>query len=265
MLGQGSLLSIILSSFSSHTSINHPFFHHQYLPLYLLFYLAYKVSSISCSSNTFPSSLIKSVEIYCLHFLKLQFTFNNILYWFQMNSIVPRQSSAFQSVPPDTPSTHQARYLVTTTLLTLFPVLCFTCLWLFCNYQFVLINLFTSFTQCPTNYQCSLCFNFVLQIPHKNEVVWYLSFSNWLASLSLIPSWSIQNTNSKEYTHPSVHCSIIYNRQDMESTQVTTHRWVNEKAVANQYTLLTFLCFTQGSWSWVVLFGSWEKNHSSFM
>ena len=27
-----------------------------------------------------------------------------------------------------------------------------------------------------------------------------------------------QNTNSEGYTHSSVHCSIIYNRQDMEAT-----------------------------------------------
>ena len=26
------------------------------------------------------------------------------------------------------------------------------------------------------------------------------------------------NTNSKEYIHPYVHCSIIYNSQDMEAT-----------------------------------------------
>ena len=29
-----------------------------------------------------------------------------------------------------------------------------------------------------------------------------------------------QNTNSKEYLHPCVHCSIIYNSQDIEATQV---------------------------------------------
>ena len=28
------------------------------------------------------------------------------------------------------------------------------------------------------------------------------------------------NTNSKEYIHPYVHCSIIYNSQDMEAAQV---------------------------------------------
>ena len=30
-----------------------------------------------------------------------------------------------------------------------------------------------------------------------------------------------QNTNLKEHKHPYVHCSIIYNSQDMEAAQVT--------------------------------------------
>ena len=33
-----------------------------------------------------------------------------------------------------------------------------------------------------------------------------------------------QNTNSKEYKHPCVHCSIIYNRQDTEAAQVPISR-----------------------------------------
>ena len=38
-----------------------------------------------------------------------------------------------------------------------------------------------------------------------------------------IPS-EIKNTNSKEYMHPYVHCSIIYNHQDVEVAQVSTSR-----------------------------------------
>ena len=34
----------------------------------------------------------------------------------------------------------------------------------------------------------------------------------------------IQNTNSKEYMHPYVHCSIIYNSQDLEAAQVPVSR-----------------------------------------
>ena len=77
---------------------------------------------------------------------------------------------------------------------------------LLCNYQFVLPNPFTSFTQSPSllpsgNQQFVLClwacFNFVsfiyfvLQIPHISEIMCYLSFSHWLISLSLILSRSI--------------------------------------------------------------------------
>ena len=33
-----------------------------------------------------------------------------------------------------------------------------------------------------------------------------------------------QNTNLKEYKHPYVHCSVIYNHQDMEAAQVSISR-----------------------------------------
>ena len=33
-----------------------------------------------------------------------------------------------------------------------------------------------------------------------------------------------QNTNLKEHKHPYVHCSVIYNHQDMEATQVSISR-----------------------------------------
>ena len=34
------------------------------------------------------------------------------------------------------------------------------------------------------------------------------------------------NTDSKEYVHTCVHCSIIYNCQDLEAAQVSINRWV---------------------------------------
>ena len=37
-----------------------------------------------------------------------------------------------------------------------------------------------------------------------------------------------QNTNSKEHKHPYVHCSIIYNCQDLEAAQVPISRWVGK-------------------------------------
>ena len=33
-----------------------------------------------------------------------------------------------------------------------------------------------------------------------------------------------QNTDSKEHEHPYVHCSLIYNHQCMEETQVSINR-----------------------------------------
>ena len=45
-----------------------------------------------------------------------------------------------------------------------------------------------------------------------------------------------QNTNCKEYMHPYVHCSIIYNSQDLETAQVSISRWVDKKAVVHLFT-----------------------------
>ena len=43
----------------------------------------------------------------------------------------------------------------------------------------------------------------------------------------------MQNTNLKEHMYLYVHCSIIYNSQDMEATQVSINRWVDKKSVAH--------------------------------
>ena len=52
-------------------------------------------------------------------------------------------------------------------------------------------------------------------------------------STSGITSEETQNTDSKEYMHPRVHGSVIYNRQDLEAAQVSISRWVDEKAVVH--------------------------------
>ena len=36
-----------------------------------------------------------------------------------------------------------------------------------------------------------------------------------------------QNSNSKRYMHPCVYCSTIQNSQDMETTQMSTDRWMD--------------------------------------
>ena len=38
----------------------------------------------------------------------------------------------------------------------------------------------------------------------------------------------IWNTNSKEYKHHYVHCSIINNSEDLEAAQVSISRWVDK-------------------------------------
>ena len=42
-----------------------------------------------------------------------------------------------------------------------------------------------------------------------------------------------QNTCSKEHKHPYVHCSIIYNHQDMEAAQVSISRWVDKTTMGH--------------------------------
>ena len=42
-----------------------------------------------------------------------------------------------------------------------------------------------------------------------------------------------QNANLKEHKHPYVDCSIIYNRQNMEGTQVFISRWVVKTTVGH--------------------------------
>ena len=44
-----------------------------------------------------------------------------------------------------------------------------------------------------------------------------------------------QNTKSKEHKHPYVHCSVIYNCQDMEATEVSTGRWLDKEDVVHIY------------------------------
>ena len=41
----------------------------------------------------------------------------------------------------------------------------------------------------------------------------------------------IWNNSQKEYMYAYVHCSIIYNVQDLEAAQVSLSRWVDKKTV----------------------------------
>ena len=51
-----------------------------------------------------------------------------------------------------------------------------------------------------------------------------------------------QNTISKEYMHPYVYCSVIYNSQDLEAAQVSISKCVDKKAVVHLYSGILLGC-----------------------
>ena len=104
------------------------------------------------NSNKLKNLRINIKTIIFFNF-QLQYIFNIILFSFQVCSTVVRQSHTLQSAPPDTSSTHLVPCTVTTILLTVFPVLYFTSLQLFCNCQFVLLSPFTLLHKppCPSH------------------------------------------------------------------------------------------------------------------
>ena len=64
-----------------------------------------------------------------------------------------------------------------------------------------------------------------MEIPQKinNEFAFWPSYPT-----SETMSEGTQNAILKEHKHPYVHCSIIYNHQDMEAAQVSISRWVDK-------------------------------------
>ena len=71
-----------------------------------------------------------------------------------------------------------------------------------------------------------------MEVPQKiknRTVLWPTN------STSRYVSEGIWNTNLKGYIHLYVHCSITYNSQDMESTQVPISRQLNKEEVAHIY------------------------------
>ena len=51
-----------------------------------------------------------------------------------------------------------------------------------------------------------------------------------------------QNTNSKEHKHTYVHCSVIYNCQDMEAVPVSINRWVDKTAMEHLHNGILLDC-----------------------
>ena len=65
----------------------------------------------------------------------------------------------------------------------------------------------------------------------------------WLRdSTSRNLSKETQNTNSKEYKHLYVYCSVIYNSQDVEAFQVPISRWVDKTAIVHLHNGILLGC-----------------------
>ena len=62
---------------------------------------------------------------------------------------------------------------------------------------------------------------------HKKIKSRTIIWSNYAASGYLSEEW--KHSNSKIFMHPKVHCSIIYNSQDMETNSVPTEGWIDKK------------------------------------
>ena len=50
-----------------------------------------------------------------------------------------------------------------------------------------------------------------------------------------------QNSNSKQHKQPYVHCSVIYNHQDMEAAQVSISRWVDRTTMGHLHNGILFV------------------------
>ena len=64
----------------------------------------------------------------------------------------------------------------------------------------------------------------------KMELPYYLA----IPILGIYPK-ETQYISSKEYMHPCVHCSIVYNNQAVQASQVPITRQLNQKAVVHIY------------------------------
>ena len=76
----------------------------------------------------------------------------------------------------------------------------------------------------------------------------------------------IQDTNSREYMHLYVHCSVIYNTQDIEAAQVSFNRWVDKTNMGHLHNGILlghkkekkFYPLRQHGWTWEH-YAKWNK------
>ena len=66
-----------------------------------------------------------------------------------------------------------------------------------------------------------------MELPEKNKIGTILLLSS-CTSGTLCIFEETQNTNLKEYKHPYVHCSVIYNSQDLEAAQMSVDEWIEQ-------------------------------------
>ena len=74
--------------------------------------------------------------------------------------------------------------------------------------------------------------NLKIKVPHDSEIPF----------LSIYPE---KTSNSKRHMHLNVHCSIIYNSQDMEATQMT----INDEWIKNVVHILYIYIYIHVRWS----------------
>ena len=55
------------------------------------------------------------------------------------------------------------------------------------------------------------------------------------------------NTDSEEHKHPYVHCSVIYNTQNLETAWVSNSRWVDKKVVVHLHNGILHGCKKEGN------------------
>ena len=78
-----------------------------------------------------------------------------------------------------------------------------------------------------------------MELPQKFKNGTALWPSNSTPGILSEETW---NTNLKEYKHPYVHCSIIFNSQDLEVTQVSIRRWVGKTTMIHLHNGILLSC-----------------------
>ena len=94
----------------------------------------------------------------------------------------------------------------------------------------------TSPASCPSMIVSLFCLlgQFVDEIPHMSEIIWYLSFSDWLISLSIMSSRSVHTVARGKFFYffkakiPLCKCPIVV---------LSTHLWIDTWAVSISWQL----------------------------